>query len=298
MPVLTLTTNALSADNDLQSQSTSGGKESTVKQCPFHDRAGHRLEECIAFRAKSFNEKTKWILNNRLCYGCFSREHQAQRCGKKIRCGICGDSRHPTLLHKERPQTAARENETVDARCTAVCGASSGGTSCSKILLVDVFLKNKPDFIRRAYAIIDEQSNSSLISSELADELGVSGPQEKYYLSTCTSEKEVKYGRRVANVSIRSTSGTASDLPALVDCDSIPHDKREIPTPELARRFPHIQGIADEIPPFDSDANHPPLNWQRRPRITQGEGLQKWTEGSTMGPTPYPRLDHYRSDVP
>lgn len=115
MPILTLTTNALSADNDLQSQSTSGGKESTVKRCPFHDRAGHRLEECIAFRVKSFNEKTKWISNNRLCYRCFSREHQAQRCGKKIRCGICGDSRHPTLLHKERPQTAARENETVDA---------------------------------------------------------------------------------------------------------------------------------------------------------------------------------------
>lgn len=124
-----------------------------------------------------------------------------------------------------------------------------------QILLIDVFLKNKPDFIRRAYAIIDEQSNSSLISSELADELGVSGRQEKYYLSTCTSEKEVKYGRRVANVSIRSTSGTAFDLPALVECDSIPQDKRDIPTPELARRFPHLQGIADELPPFDSDAN-------------------------------------------
>ena len=255
MPVLTLTTNALSANNDLQSPSTSGGKESAVKRCSFHDRAGHGLEECIAFRAKSFNEKTEWISNNRLCYRCFSWEHQAQRCSKKIRCGICGDSRHPTLLHKERPQTAARENETVDARCTAVCNASSGGTSCSKILLVDVFLKDKPDFVRCAYAIIDDQSNSSLISSELADELGVSGPQEKYYLSTCTSEKEVKYGRRVANVSIRSTSGMASDLPTLVECDSIPQDKREIPTPEMARRFPHLQGIADEIPSFDSDAN-------------------------------------------
>ena len=113
----------------------------------------------IAFRAKSFNEKTDWISNNRLYYRCFSREHQARGCGKKIRCSICGESRHPTLLHKEIPQTAARENETVDTRCTAVCGASSGRTSCSKIPLVDVFLKDKPDFVRRAYTIIDEQSN-------------------------------------------------------------------------------------------------------------------------------------------
>lgn len=289
MPVLTLTTNALSADNDLQSQSTSGGKESTVKRCPFHDRAGHGLEECIAFRAKSYNEKTEWISNNRLCYRCFSREHQAQRCGKKIRCGICGDSRHLTLLHKERPQTAARENETVDARCTAVCGASSGGTSCSKILLVDVFLKNKSDFIRRAYAIIDEQSNSSLTSSELADELGVSGSQEKYYLSTCTSEKEVKYGRRVANASIRSTSGTASDLPTLVECDSIPQDKREILTPELARRFPHLQGIADEIPPFDSDANIHLLIGRDAPELLKVRDFRNgprgapWAQRLTLG---------------
>ena len=187
MPVLTLTTNALSADNDLQSPSPSGGKESTVKRCLFHDRAG---------RAKSFDEKTEWISNNRLCYWCFSREHQAQRCSKKIRFGICGDSHHPTLLHKERSQTAARENETVDTRCTAVCGASNGGMSCSKILLVDVFLKDKPDIIWFAYAIIDEQSNSSLISSELADELGVSGPQGKYYLSTCTSKCQRTINKR------------------------------------------------------------------------------------------------------
>ena len=88
------------------------------------------------------------------------------------------------LLHKERPQMTARGNETVSAQCTAMFSASSGGTLCSKILLIDVFLKDKPDFVRCVYAIIDEQSNSSLISSELADELGVLGLQEKYYLST------------------------------------------------------------------------------------------------------------------
>ena len=154
----------------------------------------------------------------------------------------------------------------MDTRCTAVCGANSGGTSCSKILLVDVFLKDRPDLVHRLYAIIDEQSNSSLISSELADELRVLGLQEKYYLSTCTSEKEVKYGRRVANVNLRSTSGTAPDLPTLVECDSIPEDKLEIPTPEMARRFPHH---ADEIPPYDSNANIHLLNG-RHPRISQG----------------------------
>lgn len=153
MPVLTLTTNTLPANNDLQSPSR--GKQNTVKRCLFHERAGHSLEECIAFRAKTFDEKTEWIANNRLCYRCFSRDHQAHACQSPVKCSTCGDTRHPTLLHKERPQRTARGNETVETRCTAVCSASSGGTSCSKILLVDVLLKNRPDFVRRVYAIID-----------------------------------------------------------------------------------------------------------------------------------------------
>ena len=289
MPVLTLTTNTLPANNDLQSPPPPRGKENTVKRCPFHERAGHNLEECIAFRAKTFDEKTDWISNNGLCFRCFSRDHQAHTCQRQVKCNICGDSRHSTLLHKEKPQTTARANEMVDTRCTAVCGANSGGMSCSKILLVDVFLKDRPDLVQRVYAIIDEQSNSSLISSELADELGVLGPQEKYYLSTCTSEKEVKYGRRVANVTLRSSSGAASDLPTLVECDSIPQDKREIPTPEMARRFPHLQEIADEIPPYDSNANIHLLIGRDAPELLKvrefrnGPKGAPWAQHLTLG---------------
>jgi len=47
----------------------------------------------------------------------------------------------------------------------------------------------------------------------------------------------------------------ASDLPTLIECDSIPQEKREVPTPEMARKFPYLQEIANEVPPFDSKAN-------------------------------------------
>ena len=98
---------------------------------------------------------------------------------------------------------------------------------------------------------IDEQSNASLVSSEVADQLGAEGPLEKYYLSTCSSNKELKYGCRVTGTTIQALNGTALDLPTLIECDSVPRDKREVPTPEMARRFPHLKEIAGEIPPFD-----------------------------------------------
>ena len=191
---------------------------------------------------------------------CLSHAHQAKDCTSRPSCDICGDTRHIALLHKERatqpPPGEANEAEEVNSKCTAVCRERKGGVSCSKIVLVDVSVKARQNTSKRVYAIIDDQSNTSLISSELADALGADGPTEKYLLSTCSSSDQVKYGRRVSGLIVRSIqNGNESELPTLVECDSIPEDKTEIPTPELARRFAHLRDIADEIPPADSSAS-------------------------------------------
>ena len=126
--------------------------------------------------------------------------------------------------------------------------------SCSKTLLVDVYSKCNPHLTKRVYAIIDEQSNSSLITSELADDLGADGSPDKYFLSTCSREREEKYGQRVAGITAQSISGAEFVLPTLTECDIIPQDKCEIPTPSMARKFPHLTAIAHEIPPLDETA--------------------------------------------
>ena len=94
----------------------------------------------------------------------------------------------------------------------------------------------------------------SLITINLADELGATGPQEKYYLTTCSRKKEAKYGRRVTGVVLKSLDGSESKLATFIECNNIPCDKQEIPTPEMARRFPHLRDIANEISQFDENA--------------------------------------------
>lgn len=49
-------------------------------------------------------------------------------------------------------------------------------------------------------------------------------------------------------------TGRTSRLPQLIECASIPKDKREIVTPDMARKFSHLQEIADEISPYDPQA--------------------------------------------
>ena len=234
---------------------SSGQKE--VKNCPFHERKGHTLTECKVFSGKPLQERTNWLKSTGLCFRCLSPTHRARECKANISCGKCGDRRHADFLHEDnRKPEASYETptETVDTKCTEICNRHDGGLSCSKIALVDVFLEEKPEDAHRVYAIIDDQSNASMISPELTDALGISSTMERYFLSTCNSSKETKFGRRVPNLVVQSLAGKTYKLPTLIECDNIPRDKKEIPTPDLAQQFGHLAEIASEIPPVDHHA--------------------------------------------
>ena len=158
------------------------GRHGKSKHLPFHDRPGHDLSGCKTFLAKALEECTQWIKEAHLCFCCFISTHVTSCCNIPIKCTICGDRRHSALLHKERPPPhklePKSEKEGVNPKCTTLCGPS-GGVSCSKTLLVDVYSKSNPHFSKRIYVIIDEQSNSCLVTSELADHVGARGPPEE-----------------------------------------------------------------------------------------------------------------------
>ena len=227
------------------------GNEGKTRFCHFHQREGHTFSECKAFGDKTLEERSDFILKAGLCFKCLSENCRAVSCKAHTTCSICGDKRHIALLHKDK---TAKEVESVEAKCTTICSGEGGGLSCSKIVLVDLYSKQAPNSFKRVYAVLDDQSNASLISSELADELGADGPVEKYYLSTCSGETAERYGRRVNSIYVRSLNGYTSELPTLVECESIPSDRREIPTPQTARRFPHLCSLASEIQPLDDQA--------------------------------------------
>ena len=227
------------------------GNEGKTRFCHFHQREGHTLSECKAFGDKTLEERSDFILKAGLCFKCLSENCRAVSCKAHTTCSICGDKRHIALLHKDK---TAKEVESVEAKCTTICSGEGGGLSCSKIVLVDLYSKQAPNSFKRVYAVLDDQSNASLISSELADELGADGPVEKYYLSTCSGERAERYGRRVNSIYVRSLNGYTSELPTLVECESIPSDRRKIPTPQTARRFPHLCSLASEIQPLDDQA--------------------------------------------
>ena len=158
-------------------------KEKREVRCLFHDTAGHHLTNCKAFARKTLSERMEWIKQAKLCFRCFSPGHQASNCKMIVKCDKCGSPRHQELLYVEKRKDDSKsddgeeeDGEKVSSKCTTVCqNENSGGRSCAKIVLVDVF-HEEPDHLQRVYAILDDQSNASMISTELADKLSLSGP--------------------------------------------------------------------------------------------------------------------------
>ena len=220
--------------------------------CIYHNKPGHVLLDCKAFKKLSQTDKQSFVRDNKLCFRCLNK-HLKSKCTSSVRCAKCGGD-HSSLLHYDRSRqqqavnTTATENavnptspqpESVQL-CSAVCGNENVTKSCSKVVLVDISHPPSSKSVR-CYVIIDEQSNSSFIDPKLADQLGVTGPTTEISLTTMTGYRCKTSGKVIEGLSVQGVGETVSyDLPPLTTIDSIPNCKNEVASPKCVEMFSHI----------------------------------------------------------
>ncbi|KAI3352172.1 hypothetical protein L3Q82_020980 [Scortum barcoo] len=142
----------------------------------------------------------------------------------------------------------------VISNCTEVCGEGFHGKSCSRICLVTVYPAGNRKVGKKMYVMLDDQSNKSLARTEFFDMFNINGPTLPYTLRTCSEVGETA-GRRATGYVIESVDGATSlPLPMLLECNMIPNNRDEIPTPVAAHGHRHLRSIAQEIPPLDPSA--------------------------------------------
>ena len=233
--------------------------ETSQVRCPIH-KSGHKLTECHFIAHMSWEERCNLLKEKGICYKCLSTsDHAATKCQKSVACNKCKKTNHLTAMHRDNAASprlssthGGESDSNVNSKCTSLCGKNVGGRSCGKIVLVDI-LDKRTNKTARVYAILDDMSNRSLIGPDLCDKLGVSGNAEEYTLSSC-SGSAIMSGRRVSGLTVTSLDGSASfELPLLVECDEIPQDISEIPTPEVTLGFPHLRKITSSIPHLTHD---------------------------------------------
>ena len=238
------------------------------RQCPIH-KCPHSLKKCRGFRAKPLEERKAFLKQQGICFKCCASTHMAKDCKVDIRCAECDSDRHVSALHDGPPPWAEKRPPPMEdhggeqataqpivttTHCTDICGKGLSGKSCSKICLANVYPEKQPERAKKMYVVLDDQSNHSLARSTFFDTFDIQADAAPYILRTCSGTVTTN-GRRTSGFRIQSLDGRVElSLPPLIECDSIPNNRDEIPTREAAKHHPHLSVIADEIPLLDPSA--------------------------------------------
>ncbi|XP_078330327.1 uncharacterized protein LOC111129274 [Crassostrea virginica] len=235
-------------------------------QCIIHKESKHSINNCKAFQNKSVEERKRLLREHNICFRCCeTSQHFARNCDVNTQCNICKSTFHPTALHsygegvqfssnhgeEKVPTSANPANKLqINSNCTELCG-NFRGKSCARIVPVYVYLDSQPENSILTYAMLDDQSNKTLAKSFLFDSLGIKSSPLEYTMQSC-SGRTVGHGRITDQLIVKDLSGKVQlELPPVLECDDIPENQAEIPTPHVAHYYPHMSDIADYLHPVD-----------------------------------------------
>ena len=162
--------------------------------CPYHKSSNHTLNDCLVFRRKREYKRREFLRYHTICFRCCCEipPHNLRKCSNEVKCAICQSTSHCSALHPDEQrsqrfrQTAVSDGgelqhtsaAQVVSEGTNVCGDTKfPGNYCANMVLVHIYHKYHTDLAIKAYAVIDDQSNSTLGTPELFDRLGIEGEE-------------------------------------------------------------------------------------------------------------------------
>jgi len=227
----------------------------TCEQCG----GAHRLWHCANFK-KCLKDRRDFVYAKKLCFLCLLPNHLCRSCESNIRCKLCGNKSHNSLLHyeteqKSRPDSLSTpadndlktkspvtlsEEKTV-VGCN-VCKKPARGTKLHKVLPVKVWLTNPADFIL-TYCLLDDGSEISVCTSSFARRLGAKLTAAKN-VQMCTDNGVSEVRHLLPEMHIQGVGEPdIFQVKGTLVLDSIVDVTASIPTTGLANSYPHLQDL-------------------------------------------------------
>ncbi|XP_070412225.1 uncharacterized protein [Nothobranchius furzeri] len=228
--------------------------------CSVCKSEAHGITKCPTFTAKSVEDKKAFIHENRLCFGCLRKGHMTKDCKRRHTCNICS-RRHPTCLHEDRKQnpveatinssTSTEERASQETHNVVSHTLTQHASATSSIVPVFVSSVQEPHREILTYAILDTQSDSTFVLEDVLDKLNVNVQPVQLKLSTMTAIDTIISSKTVRGLQVRGFhSKSCIQLQQAYSRDFIPVDKSYVPTKETALLWPHLQNLADKLPPL------------------------------------------------
>ncbi|MCG8044768.1 MAG: hypothetical protein N0E48_03640, partial [Candidatus Thiodiazotropha endolucinida] len=127
-------------------------------------------------------------------------------------------------------------------------GDTGESSKCSMIVPVYLSHCDRPESEVLIYALLDTQSDTTFVLQDTCAALGLRGTDVKLSLSTMYAENQIVNSQKVKGLSVRGyNSSVQIPLPDAYTRNIMPANRSHIPTPEMARMWPHLEPIANNL---------------------------------------------------
>lgn len=229
-----------SAIQTSSSSKFSTNSRKTGKICVVCDCEGHRVCDCLKFKAMNVDERWKTIQHKGLCRTCLNN-HGKWPCKSWQGCGVqdCRNKHH-TLLHCPVP-SAPSHSVNVSSN---VSMSSEGTYTFFRVLPVVLHYKEQSVMV---FAFIDEGSELTFLDASVASQLGVNGENEPLTLKWTGNVTRREAKSQKVHLEISGKKGkTKHQLVGAHTVSSLSLPSQSMRYQELAKKFPHLRGLPIE----------------------------------------------------
>ena len=164
---------------------------------------------------------------------------------------MCKISPHISTRDSKNKKEPLKESNAVKesgVHAVSNCASTSDITIINSMILpVWLHHKDRPQSKVLVYALLDNASDTTFIKTSTLKDLGVEGPELKIKLYTMHGNAEIPVQKVDGLVVERFDKKVKIELPKAYSRDSIPSRRNQIPRPETASEWPHLQRIENKI---------------------------------------------------
>ena len=197
----------------------------------------HYLDPCAKFTKLDVRDRDELAKSVTICRLCLKPRHSAEQCCSRQICGLGGcQGKHHSLLHKPSDADQRSPKYTTTMNCSNVDTKVSAVSLA--VITVEVTGPAGPCHLN---ALLDNGSDSTLITTETMVKLGLTGSETTLNLSTLSGDVVHHFER----VKFRMSTNLADDT----ECEAwavpkLPNLTKAFPTKVQLEKWKHLKVLS------------------------------------------------------
>ncbi|XP_062538477.1 uncharacterized protein LOC134206767 [Armigeres subalbatus] len=213
-----------------------------VRPCAVCKMDGHKPKECPTFKAKNINDRWKTVQEAQLCKRCLY-SHGKWPC-KAPPCGTDGcKENHHRFLHPGYPRPGTNVgNAASSSSNTGVVTVHqhSHQKVLFRIIPVSLHANGKT---AETFAFLDGGSDSTLVESSIASELGITGPTVPLCMQWTNGVTRTEEDSKRVQMEISGNNSMRYSLSGVHTVSTLDLPRQTLDFDELQSKFRHLKGL-------------------------------------------------------